>query len=104
MTSQTQALSDSVDTEPTHEPQGPHRQLRIRVVHTDKPDRPAVNIRVPIGVVRFGMTMAQAFSPEVRKADLDWDAVIGMLDTGDLGKIVEVEDEAEHKTVEVWVE
>lgn len=101
MTSQTQPrLPEDTDTDPAMS----HRKLRIRVVSTGKPDRPAVNIKVPVGVVRFGMKMAQAFSPEVRQADLDWDAIVSAIDTVDPGKIVEVEDEAEHKTIEVWVE
>lgn len=80
------------------------RALRVRVVDHTKDGRPAVNIRVPIGVVRFGLTMAQAFSPEVKNANIDWDSITAMLDEGQLGKIVEVEDEAERKTIEVWVE
>ncbi|HEX6499978.1 MAG TPA: hypothetical protein VF054_13245 [Micromonosporaceae bacterium] len=78
--------------------------LRVRVVDHSKDGDPAVNIRVPIGVVKFGMKMAQAFSPEVRNADLDWDSINAMIREGELGKIVDVEDEAEHKTIEVWVE
>jgi hypothetical protein len=78
--------------------------LRIKVVDNAKDGRPAVNIRVPIGVVKFGMKMAQAFSPEVKNANLDWDSISAMIEEGELGKIVDVEDEAEHKTIEVWVE
>ena len=49
------------------------------------------------------MRMAQAFSPEMKDADLDWES-IAMIQEGERGKIVEVEDEVDHKTVEVWVE
>lgn len=80
------------------------KSLRVRVVDNNKDGRPAVNIKVPIGVVKFGMQMAQAFSPEVRKANLDWDSITAMVQEGELGKIVEVEDEAQNKTIEVWVE
>jgi hypothetical protein len=48
--------------------------------------------------------MAQAFSPEMKDADLDWESITGMIQEGEQGKIVEVEDEVHHKTVEVWVE
>jgi hypothetical protein len=82
--------------QPTH--------LHVRVVDHNKHDRPAVTIKVPIGVVKFGMKMAEAFSPEVKKADVDWDSINAMIQEGELGKIVEVEDEAEKKTVEVWLE
>ncbi len=80
------------------------RTLRVKVVDNTKDGRSAVNIKVPIGVVKFGMKMAQAFSPEVKAANLDWASITAMVEDGALGKIVEVEDEAEHKTIEVWVE
>jgi len=78
--------------------------LRIKVVDNTKEGSPAVNVNMPIGVVKFGMKMAQAFSPEVKAANLDWDNITAMIDEGALGRIVEVENEAEHKTIEVWVE
>lgn len=78
--------------------------LRVRVVDTTKGDRPAVNIKVPIGVAKWGMRMATKFSPEGKDLELDWDSITAMIDEGADGKIVEVEDEAEHKTIEVWVE
>ena len=90
--------------EQDREPEKKAKTLRVRVVDNSKDGRPAVNIRVPIGVVKFGMKMAQAFSPEVKNANLDWDSITAMIDEGELGKIVDVEDEAEHKTIEVWVE
>lgn len=86
------------------EPGRKARYLRVRVVDNSKDGRPAVNIKVPTGVVKFGMKMAQAFSPELKGADLDWDSITAMIQEGEQGKIVEVEDEAEHKTIEVWVE
>jgi hypothetical protein len=55
-------------------------------------------------VVKFGLKMAKAFSPELSGADVDWDAIVEMIQDGSLGKIVAVEDEAAHTTVEVWVE
>jgi hypothetical protein len=80
------------------------KSLRVRVIDHSKDDRPAVNIRVPIGVVKFGMKMAQAFSPEMRNANLDWDSINAAVQEGEMGKIVDVEDEAERKTIEVWLE
>jgi hypothetical protein len=66
--------------------------------------RATVNIKVPIGLAKWGMKMAQAYSPEMKGADLDWESIIAMIQEGEGGKIVEVEDEVEHKTVEVWVQ
>ena len=105
MESQTEIRPQGPDDDTVEDP-GPTtvRSLRIRVVDTGRDDQPAVNIKVPIAVVRFGMKLAKAFSPEVRDADLDWDSIVAMIDRGELGRIVEVENESEHKTVEVWVE
>ena len=82
------------------EPEKKAKLLRVRVVEDS---HPAVNIKIPIGVAKWGMRMAQAFSPEMKDADLDWES-IAMIQEGERGKIVEVEDEVDHKTVEVWVE
>jgi hypothetical protein len=84
-------------------PEKKARSLRVKVIDNTKDGRPAVNINVPIGVVKWGMKMAQAFSPEVKDANLDWDSITAMIEQGELGKIVDVEDEAQHKTIEVWV-
>lgn len=86
------------------EPGKTSRYLRVRVVDHEKAGRPAVNIRVPIGVVKFGMKMAQAFSPHMKDVDLDWNSLDAMVDEGMTGEIVEVEDEAKHKTINVSLE
>jgi hypothetical protein len=80
------------------------RTLRVRVVDKAKDGQPVVNIRMPIRVVKFGMKMAKAFSPQMNEVDVDWDAIAVAIEDGEIGKIVDVEDEAEKKTVEVWVE
>lgn len=76
----------------------------MKVVDNTKEDRPAVNVRMPIGVVKFGLKMAQTFSPDVRKANLDWDDIVAMINDGATGELVHVEDEAQHKTIDVSVE
>jgi hypothetical protein len=50
------------------------------------------------------MRMAQTFSPDVKKANLDWTASPPWIEEGALGELVHVEDEAEHKGVDVSVE
>jgi hypothetical protein len=81
------------------------RTLRIKVVDRSKEGEPIADIRMPIRVVKFGMRMARAFSPQMKDLDVDWDAIIEMIEDNDtVGNIVDVEDEAEKKSVEVWVE
>ena len=78
--------------------------LRVKVVDHAREGSPAVNIKVPIGVVKWGMKMAQAFSPQIKDVDLDWESVDALVQDGETGKMVEVEDEGEQKTIEVWLE
>jgi hypothetical protein len=86
---------------PYREPEQKAKLLRVRVVEDG---HPTVNVKVPIGVARWGMKVAQAFSPEMKDANLDWESITAIIQEGEQGKIVEVEDEVDHKTVEVWVE
>ena len=86
------------------EPEKAAKYLRVKVVDDTKEGRPAVNVKVPIGVVKWGMKIAQAFSPHMRDVNLDWNTLDAMVAEGAPGEIVEVEDEAQHKTVEVWLE
>jgi hypothetical protein len=86
---------------PYREPEQKAKLLRVRVVEDG---HPTVNVKVPIGVARWGMKMAQAFSPEMKDANLDWESITAIIQEGEQGKIVEVEDEVDHKTVAVWVE
>jgi len=79
------------------------KTLHVRVIDRSKQGQPAVNVRVPIGVVKFGLKMAKAYAPQM-KDDLDWYSIAALIDEGQMGKLVEVDDEAENKTVEVWVE
>jgi hypothetical protein len=39
----------------------------------------------------------------MKDADLDWEGITAMIQEGERG-LVEVEDEVDHKTIEVWVE
>jgi hypothetical protein len=97
-------LREGVAGMPGQEPEKAAKYLRVKVVDLAKEGRPAVNIKVPIGVVKWGLKMAQAFSPQMKDVDLDWNSIDAMVHEGETGKIVEVEDEAEHKTIEVWLE
>lgn len=76
----------------------------MKVVDNTKEDKPTVNIRMPIGLVKFGLKMAQSFSPDVKRMNLDYDAIDQMIEGGVVGELVHVEDETEHKTIDVYVE
>ena len=95
------AEASDISGAPAREPEQKAKRLRVRVVEDG---HPTVNVKVPIGVAKWGMKMAQAFSPEMTDANLDWERITAIIQEGERGKIVEVEDEVDHKTVEVWVE
>jgi hypothetical protein len=59
------------------------RLLRVRVVEDG---HPTVNVKVPIGVAKWGMKMAQAFSPEMKDANLDWDSITAIIQEGEQGR------------------
>ena len=54
--------------------------MRVRVVEEG---HPAVNVKVPIGVAKWGMKMAQAFSPEMKDANLDWESIMAIVQEGE---------------------
>ncbi len=94
----------SVQPDTVVEAPAPKKVLRIRVVDHSKEGNPVVNVKVPIAMVKWGLKMGAAFSPRMKDASIDWESVSAMIEHGEVGRIVEVEDEAERKTVEVWVE
>ena len=79
-------------------------RLRVRVIDHSESGEPAVDVSLPIPLVRFGLKMARTFSPELKDVDLDWETIAAAIETGDEGEIVHVEDEAKHQTVDVFLE
>ena len=77
--------------------------LRVRVIDNSGAGR-NVNVRMPLTLVKFGLKTASRFAPDMKDTDADWDAITAAVEQGQLGKILEVEDEAEHKTIELWIE
>jgi hypothetical protein len=89
---------------PESQPSGEPRYLRVQVVDHAKGEQPTVNVRLPIGVAKWGMKMASTFAPEMKAADLDWEAIAAMVEGGARGEIVHVDDEERRQTVDVFVE
>lgn len=86
------------------EPQGLGRKprwLRVRVTDTDS-GRPRVNVRLPISMVNIGLKMGTRFSPEID--GLDADQLVKLIESGEIGQIVDVMDEKDGEHVEVFLE
>lgn len=77
------------------------RWLRVRVTDTDS-GRPRVNVRLPISMVSVGLKMGSKFAPQVE--GLDAGELMSIIESGELGQIVDVYDEEDGEHVEVFLE
>lgn len=77
------------------------RFLRVRVTDTDT-GRPRVNVRLPIGMVSVGLKMGTRFAPQVE--GLDAEQLMSIIESGEMGQIVDVYDEEDGEHVEVFLE
>jgi hypothetical protein len=77
------------------------RWLRVRVTDTDS-GRPRVNVRLPISMVSVGLKMGSKFAPQID--GLDSDSLMQIIESGELGQIVDVYDEDDGEHVEVFLE
>lgn len=97
------ALGDS--EKPTRAPStkasGEPRWFRVRV--TDLVNgKTKVSVNIPFGLMEWGMQIGAQFAPEV--ADLDFEKLKEMLESGVGGKVVDVIDEEDGEHVEIFIE
>ena len=77
------------------------RWFRVRITDTAT-GKTRVNVRMPLSVVTAGMKMGMRFSPEVEGMDITQLAEV--IQSGEVGQIVDVFDEEDGEHVEVFVE
>jgi len=77
------------------------RWLLVRVTDTDT-GKLRVNVRLPLNVVEAGMKMGMRFSPEIQ--DIDPSQLMAVINSGEVGHIVDVYDEKDGEHVEVSIE
>ncbi len=77
------------------------RWLRVRVTDTDS-GRPRVNVRLPVSMVSVGLKMGSRFAPQVE--GLDANQLMSIIESGEIGQIVDVYDEDDGEHVEVFLE
>ncbi len=80
---------------------GGGRWFRVMVTDTNT-GKTRVNVRLPVSLVSAGMKMGARFSPQVE--GLDAEQLMGFLNSGAIGKIVDVYDEDDGEHVEVFIE
>ena len=77
------------------------RWLRVRVTDTDT-GRPRVNVRLPISMVSTGIKMGSKFAPQIE--GIDTEQLMQIIQSGEIGQIVDVYDEDDGEHVEVFLE
>ena len=77
------------------------RWFRVRVTDSDT-GKVRVNVRLPVGVVSAGLKRGMRFAPQVEGLDLD--SLSSMINSGDIGQILDVFDDKDGEHVEVFIE
>ncbi len=77
------------------------RWFRVRVSDVES-GRAKASINIPLGLMDWGLQIGAQFAPEV--ADIDLSQLSEMLQSGALGKIVDVVDEEDGDHVEIFIE
>jgi len=98
------ALDDKPAPElaPPPSPNTRGRWLRVRVTDL-KSGKRKVNVNIPLSLVDIGLKMGAKFSP-VGLEGLNLNQIMAAVKAGDIGKIVDVEDEEDGEHVEIYVE
>ncbi len=99
-------LSALGDTEkpsrmPSTRTTGEPRWFRVRVTDLVS-GKTKVSVNIPFGLMEWGLQIGAQFAPEV--ADLDFEQLKEMLQSGVEGKVVDVIDEEDGEHVEIFIE
>jgi hypothetical protein len=88
---------------PEAAPVGPKaaRWFHVRVTDTDS-GKVRVNVRMPVSLLNAGIKMGARFSPEVE--GLDMAQLNEFINSGEVGKVVDVLDDEDGEHVEVFIE
>ena len=77
-----------------------HRWLNVKVTDSST-QRSKVSVRIPLSLARVGLRIGSRFAPEME--DVDWDDILSELSAGDVGTIVEVQDQEDGEHVKVFL-
>ncbi len=82
-------------------PAGPPRWFRVRVTDMNS-GRDKVNINIPMGLVNVGLKMGARFVDD--QQGIDFEQLASAVQSGQTGKLIEVENVEEGERVEIYVE
>ncbi len=74
-------------------------RVRVTDITTGKP---RVNIRMPVSVVKSGLRMGAHFSPNIEGMDMH--QLKNLIESGEVGQVVDVYDDEDGEHVEVFIE
>ena len=77
------------------------RWFRVRITDTNS-GKTKVNVNIPMSLVQVGIKMGARFAPGVETEQMEM--IAEALKAGQMGKIVEVDDEESGEHVEIFVE
>ena len=77
------------------------RWFRVRVTDITT-GKPRVNIRMPVSVVKSGLKMGAHFSPNIEGMDIH--RLSEIIESGEVGQVVDVYDDEDGEHVEVFIE
>jgi hypothetical protein len=92
---------EAADKRPTAPSQNQPRWFRVRVTDSAS-GRDKVNINIPIGLVNVGLKMGARFVDE--REGIDFEQLTTLVQSGQMGKILEVEDTEKGERVEIFAE
>ena len=81
------------------------RWLRVRVTE-GKTGKAKVNVNLPLGFVNVALKLGSRFVPEMQDMDMEEikEELNAAIESGMLGKVVEVEDAEDGEHVEIYIE
>lgn len=98
-----EALERSTGEEETSEEKS-GKKLRIKVFEGDL-SKPKVNVNIPLTIVKFiGNLVPDRVKTKLDEHKVSFDQIMEMVEKGEVGKIVEVEDKEENERVEIYIE
>jgi SHOCT-like domain len=89
-----------IDGSTTSSPTG-GKWFRVRVTDITT-GKPRVNIRMPVSVVKSGLRMGAHFSPNIEGMDMH--QLKHLIESGEVGQVVDVYDDEDGEHVEVFIE
>ena len=98
-----EALERSTGKEETSEEKS-GKKLRIKVFEGDL-SKPKVNVNIPLTIIKFiGNLVPDRVITKLDEHKVSFDQILEMVEKGEVGKIVEIEDKEENERVEIYIE